>query len=452
MDDDPWIGRLVTQVLGTLGHRVRTALTGEAALAALAEGFTGILLLDEHLPDSRGSELFRTIRERGYTCPVVFLTAFGTTALELRAIQDGAVDLVDKTELAARLPDAVCRAAEHLESGKEPDLHAFGMIAASAPMRAVLRQLASALSSRVSVLIRGESGTGKELLARALHEQGPRRSAAFVAVNCAGFPPDLLESELFGYERGAFTGANQRKLGRFDQAQGGTLFLDEIGDMPAPLQAKLLRVVQESEYQRLGGTETIRADVRIVSATHRDLEADSEAGRFRADLYFRLSQFTVTSPPLRERRDDIPPLARHFAQLAARREGRPVPGIAPRTMEALRAYDFPGNVRELENTIGYAVIAGRGPSIGIADLPLTFVRALAAGRTESAAPADDTPRRESAESLLPGVDAGDDFPSLAAVERRHVAAAMTRAKGNKVEAARLLGVSRMTLYRKLEDG
>lgn len=457
VDDDPWISKLVTRLFSPRGHDVRAMESIGEVLAELDRGYDGLIILDEHLRGERGSDLLRTLRSRGHDHPVIFLSGHGTTALELRALQDGALDFVDKSEMAERLPLAITR-AEELLATREPHGR-FGLIGASRSMRAVYAQLALALPSTVSVMIRGESGTGKELLARALHLHGPRARAPFVAVNCAGFPPDLLESELFGYERGAFTGANTRKPGRFDQAQGGTLFLDEIGDMPTTLQAKLLRVVQESEYQRLGGSETIRADVRIICATHRDLESETETGRFRADLYFRLARFLLTSPPLRERREDIPALARHFVEHAARKEGRPAPLMSARALEVLQAYDFPGNVRELENTIGYAVLASRGPSIGIADLPLTFLRALPQGSTtpppEGAEPPGQEWRMEPESACppepSPAAPQPDDgtFPTLEEVERLHVARAMDRAGGNKVTAARLLGISRAALYRKL---
>ena len=445
------MGRLVTQLLAPQGHVVLAVDTSERALGELAAGFIGVVVLDEHLSGTTGTGFLRLIRARGHENPVVFLTAHGTAALELLALQEGASDLVDKSQMALRLPGAVARAAESGARGPGGGL-TYGMIAGSPAMRALLRQLGLALPSTVSVLIGGESGTGKELLARALHEHGPRAKGPFVAVNCSGIPVDLLESELFGYERGAFTGATQRKHGRIDQAQGGTLLVDEIGDMPLSLQAKLLRVAQESEYQRLGGTETLRADVRIVSATHRDLAVEAEAGRFRTDLYFRLARFVLHSPPLRERREDIPALVQHFVGLAARKEGRVVPAVAPRVMEALQAYDYPGNVRELENTIGYAVIVARGALITMADLPVTFLRALSAAAARPAAlvapePAAPSPARPPAGSGAPSGDGS--FPTLAEVEQQHVQRAMERTGGNKVEAARLLDISRMALYRKL---
>ncbi len=489
IDDDPWIRVLVERLLGARGYIVRSVSDGAGAIEALGAGFVGVVVLDVNLPDIDGTQLLRQIRLVAPETPVILLTGQASTDLALDSIRDGAFDFVDKVQLAARLPDAVDHARHQLESAAQSAPFA-GIVARSTAMRGVFRAVQSALPSRVPVLIRGESGTGKELIARALHVNGPRRDGPFVAVNCAGIPDNLLEAELFGYEKGAFTGATARKLGRFDMARRGTLFLDEIGDMPMGLQPKLLRVLQEGEFVRLGGVETLQSDVRVVSATHRDLEEAVAEGKFREDLYYRLSVYTVNLPPLRDRVGDIPELARHFVRVCAAREGKPVIDVDPRVMELLASYRFPGNVRELENLLAHAVVAARGTVLGIADLPQPFLRAVALERRKPV-PFDEDgvpelsrvrePRALHAPAELPlgyrdaalhphadphplpveppplAVEPSPPravptpFPTLREVSRLHVAEALRVAAGNKAEAARLLGVSRMTLYRTLKE-
>jgi DNA-binding NtrC family response regulator len=534
IDDDPWIRVLVERLLGTRGYEVVSAADGAGARAALAEGFDGVVVLDVNLPDVDGSQLLRQLRVAAPDMPVILLTGQASTDLALDSIREGAFDFLEKTQLTSRLPAAV-DAAHQTRANSTASSSFAGIVARSPAMRAVFRAVQSALPSRVPVLVRGESGTGKELIARALHAEGPRRREPFVAINCAGFPDNLLEAELFGYERGAFTGATARKLGRFDLARRGTLFLDEIGDMPLGLQSKLLRVLQEGEFVRLGGVETIVADVRIISATHRDLEAAVAAGRFREDLYYRLSVYTVHLPPLRERTGDVAELARHFVRAFAAREGKAVTDLDPRVLELLDSYRFPGNVRELENLLAHAMVTTRGPVLGIADLPQAFLRAVALERrrpeaaTAEPAPAridppllvsetpprailaasapaelrlprDETrapveepsfPREDMRAADLPSPDLAAPgegptaasaagpwapdarlpdarlpdpraaeirvpeparaFPTLREMERRHVDDALRVSAGNKTEAARLLGVSRMRLYRMLRD-
>ncbi|MFN7143809.1 MAG: sigma-54-dependent transcriptional regulator [Myxococcota bacterium] len=506
IDDDPWIRVLVERLLGARGYTVRTAGDGAGALSALSAGFSGVVVLDVNLPDIDGSRILRELRLAAPDIPVILLTGQASTDLALDSIRDGAFDFVDKVQLSERLPVAVEQAARQLAASKQASFG--GMVARSPAMRAVFRSIQNAVTSRVPVLVRGESGTGKELVARALHLNGPRRDGPFVAINCAGIPDNLLEAELFGYERGAFTGATARKLGRFDLARQGTLFLDEIGDMPLGLQPKLLRVLQEGEFVRLGGVETIVADVRVVSATHRDLEEHVAAGRFREDLYYRLSVYTVALPPLRERHGDVIELARHFVRVCAAREGKPVPDLDPRVIELLASYRFPGNVRELENLLAHAVVASRGSVLGIADLPQSFLRAVALERRRREGDGDDSGLRArpvfeeprghegasppSAPSAAPPLSSPvpppvaappppllqppspgtppplpaaaapppaepapprepAPFPTLREVERHHVSEALRVAGGNKAEAARLLGISRMTLYRMLKE-
>ena len=444
-DDDEEIRLLVEDVLGGAGFELVFAATCAETMAIVKDGFSGVIVLDVHLPDGFGSDLLPQLSEFAPNSPVVFLTGHATTTMALQSIQRGAFDFIDKTQLVQRLMPTVSAAFGHRDA-RVPDSDNFEQIVTrSASMFALFRSLRQALESDVSVLVRGESGTGKELVANALHNSGPRANGPFVAINCAGIPDHLLEAELFGYERGAFTGAVGRKPGRFDLAKGGSLLLDEIGEMPMALQAKLLRVLQEGEYQRLGGVETLHADVRLISATNRNLEAEVEAGRFREDLYYRLAVFTVELPPLRLRHGDIPLLVDHFIQRAAAREGKVINGVDTMALGLMEQYSFPGNVRQLENVIAHAVVTAGSDLIRMGDLPPSFLRSVMAER--SATPMPHSVARE----LRPASRSAGAFLSLKEMEDVHIREAMTRSEGNKSKAAKLLGISRMTLYRKLEE-
>ncbi len=471
VDDDPQIGRLVDRVLTRQGYRVQVTTTAAAGLTAIANGFRGVVVLDVQLPDMPGTELFERFRAEAPELPVIFLTGYGSTDLALDSLQQGAFEFLDKSAVLDRLAPSVAAAFETLQVDEQAqslqheghaDLAFASIITQSRPMRAVFQALRNAIDSKLTVLIRGESGTGKELIARAIHQGSPRRSEAFVPVNSAGIPESLLESEMFGYERGAFTGANNRKIGHFEAARRGTLFLDEIGELHTTLQAKLLRAIQEGQITRVGGSEPISVDVRLVAATHRDLEQEVEQGRFREDLYYRLAVFTVYLPALRERPGDIPLLAEHFVARAAERENRPIQGIDPRALEVLTSYSYPGNVRELENLISYAVVASRGPNLTLADLPRHFLQAVSLERKQkglrpAGAAATTSPDASAPPPAAPASSPAapayrlDTFPTLAAIERSHILAALDLAQGNKTKAAQLLGISRMTLYRKTAD-
>ncbi len=446
VDDDPAIRDLVQAMLESRGHRVRHAETCADARRR-AQDFEGVVVLDVQLPDGLGPDLLPDLKRLAPTSPVVVLTGHGTGDLALSALRAGAFDFLQKGHLAQRLTSTVELAFAEREAFIAADAAESRfprILTRSRLMRTKLRALDPAVDSGVPVLVRGESGTGKELVARGLHDSGPRSNGPFIAVNCAGIPDNLLEAELFGYEKGAFTGATRRKPGRFDLARGGTLVLDEIGEMHPRLQAKLLRVLQEGEYQRLGGVENIQADVRVVSATHRDLEAEVAAERFRHDLYYRLAVYTVALPSLRDRAGDVPFLATHFVDRASRRERKRVRDIDPLAVEVLESYRWPGNVRQLENVISHAVVACRDTVLGLADLPESFLRAVQLER------ADGTPQPV-AEAEGPPVSEGGNILTLRAVERRHIESVIHLVKGNKTQAARKLGVSRMTLYRKLEE-
>ncbi|MCB9730182.1 MAG: sigma-54-dependent Fis family transcriptional regulator [Deltaproteobacteria bacterium] len=474
VDDDPLVCALMEELLVGEGFEVETVVTGQAAIDRVSDGFRGVMVLDVLLPDLDGTAVFEAVKDLSSDVPVVFLTGYGSTDLALSTIQSGAFDFMDKAHVADRLAEVVGTAFDSLMTrdelaGASAEVPFEGIVTRSPQMRAVFRSLDNALDSKVTVLIRGESGTGKELIATGIHAHGPRRDGPFVTVNCASIPESLLEAELFGYERGAFTGAHGRKLGRFEMAHRGTLFLDEIGELQPALQAKLLRVIQERSFQRLGGLQTLQADVRILSATNRNLEEEVAAGRFREDLYYRLAVFTVHLPPLRERSGDVPLLVNHFVAEVARREARPVPRVDARAMELLASYGWPGNVRELENVISFAVVSAKGSVLTIADLPAHFLRAVALVRGSGEAPHRDggglagrggppggaAYAHASLAAAVPARAASAvelrHFPTLAEVETQHILAALAAAGQNKSRAAALLGISRTTLYRKLEE-
>jgi DNA-binding NtrC family response regulator len=441
VEDDPDFFDLERILLEDAGYRVRGAATVAAALESLERGRPAVAVLDLVLPDGSGQDVFSQLVARWPDVPVIFLSGSGSPDVALDVLQHGACAFLDKSSAIARLVEEVDEALA--KAANEPALRhpAFrSILTQSRPMVEALRAAAAALTSSVPVLLQGESGTGKELFARALHDGASGRKGAFIAVNCASVADGLLEAELFGHERGAFTGAVSQKAGRFELAQGGTLFLDEIAEMDPRLQAKLLRVLQTGEYQRVGGTETLISDARIISATHRDLDREIEQGRFRADLFYRLAVYTVRLPPLRDRPGDIPLLTEAFIAKSAQREGRDIRSIDPVALQTLCAYAFPGNVRQLENVVTHAVVSGRREVLTLVDLPQRFLDSVRAQQRTSPAPSARPP------AVVPA-----EFPTLAEVERVHIRAAMARADGNKAEAARLLGVSRMTLYRKLRE-
>ncbi|HWP34040.1 MAG TPA: sigma-54 dependent transcriptional regulator, partial [Thermodesulfobacteriota bacterium] len=362
------------------GAEVISALSGEEALARLAETQPDLAIMDVRMGGQSGLATLQEIRRRYPRLPVVIMTAYGTMQTAIEAMKLGAFEYLLKPFDIPRMQRVIAQA---LDSARQSRAAAPGaaaeavepvgadvLIGVSPAMQEVYKQIGRVAEKDVTVLIRGESGTGKELVARAIYRHSRRADRPFVIVNCAAIPDSLLESELFGYERGAFTGATGRHAGRFEQADGGTLFLDEIGDLSLATQAKLLRVLQEGEVTRLGGGETRRVDVRVICATNRDLEAALRAGTFREDLYYRLNVITISLPPLRERREDIPLLVAHFLDRFGRELGRPVRGLEPAAMAAAQAYAWPGNVRELENTLKRAVLLAKGPLVTLEDLRL----------------------------------------------------------------------------------
>jgi two-component system response regulator HydG len=440
VDDEQSALQMYGALLREDGIAVLTAASGERARAlAKSEPRLGLVVLDLVLPDVDGLGLFRAIRAARPEVPVVMLTAFGSVDTAVQALREGAYHFLTKPADLEQWRALVRSALEKRSLEEENrslrerlgETGAGELIGRSRPMEELRAHLALVGDSQAAVLVRGESGTGKELAARAIHRASSRRECPFVSLNCGALPSQLLESELFGYEKGAFTGAGGSKPGQFELAHAGTIFLDEIGECSPELQVRLLRVLQEKEVQRLGGTRRISTDFRLVAATNRNLAEDVKTGRFREDLFYRINVIEVALPPLRERREDIPLLAAFFLERFARREKKPFEGISGAALELLGAHAWPGNVRELENAIERGVVVGRGPLLEAADLP------------PQVRPAAGPP------GLLADL-AGREL-SLAEVEKALVAAAMARHGGNKSQAARSLGISRKLLYSKLRE-
>jgi DNA-binding NtrC family response regulator len=415
VDDEPSFRALLRDILEEAGHAVTEARDGAEALAFLDRGAFDVVLTDRQMPKVDGLELIRRVRARPSPPPVVVLTAHGSIPEAVDAVRLGAADYITKPLPSPQaLVDLV---ASLLPREEEEDDFVTGD-----PATKELLALVDRVASRdIAVLVTGESGTGKELIARRLHARSPRAAGPFVAVNAAAFPETLAESELFGAERGAFTGADQARPGRFEEANGGTLFLDEVGELPVSLQAKLLRVLEERVVRRLGGPRDLPVDVRLVAATNRDLTQESDSGTFRQDLFFRLAVVVLTVPPLRERPGDIPLLARHFATRLAGRHRVPVPEVTDEALSALSAHSWPGNVRELRNVLERAIVVRGGELIRRGDLGL-------AGSASGASSLDRSHR-----------------------EREALLAALRRTGGRREEAARLLGISVRTLYYRLKQ-
>src|SRR6266576_1227136 len=379
IDDDPdFIPEQVRQAFRAPQHQVEVAGTGSAGLKRVKAGLADVILLDLRLPDQSGLEVYDQIRRIDARIPVIFVTTAKEADAAIEAMKLGAYDYLFKPLDLNQLRQVVGEALEVARLMREPavvaeaasDPDVEGAIVGSCPaMREVYKAIGRVAAQDVPVLITGESGTGKELVARAIYQHGSRAKAPFLALNCAAIPESLLESELFGHEKGAFTGADRRRIGKFEQCNGGTLFLDEIGDMPVALQAKMLRLMQEQAFERVGGNETIRTDVRLIAATHRDLKTWTEEGKFRSDLYYRLSVFTIHLPPLRERGEDLPMLVQHYLRRFSRELGREVREIAPEALDRLRAYAWPGNIRELQSVLKQALLQASGMVLLPAFLP-----------------------------------------------------------------------------------
>jgi two-component system response regulator HydG len=440
VDDDREMANILVEILSAAGYRAIAANSGAEALTLVRRDHPDLVISDLRMVGMSGHQLQVEIRRLAPNLPVLIITAFGSIQTAVESMKLGAFDYITKPFSNDELVLAVTRALEDRSLRQEIKrlrgelAHSYGLeniVAASHKMTEVLEIAGQIADSAASVLLTGESGTGKELIARALHFRSRRQQAPFVPVNCAAIPDNLLESELFGHVKGAFTDARQSKTGLFQSARGGTLFLDEIGEMPLLLQAKLLRVIEDKRVRPVGATDESPVDVRIVSATNSDLEAAIAQGKFRADLYYRLATVTLVLPPLRERSEDIAPLIRHFLARASAEAGRPIPAIDPEATACLTHYQWPGNIRELQNAISRAVILCRNNRIGRSDLPVKI-----AGEEAAAVNIEEAVSRRL---------------TIDQLEREYSRAVLAAVGGNKSEAAGILGIDRKTLYRKLGE-
>jgi two-component system response regulator HydG len=437
VDDEPSNLASIEKIFQRDGLRVLTADGAKAALEVTRTHRVQVVLTDLMMPGVSGLELLRAIKQLSPDTEVVMMTAYGTVETAVQAMREGAYDFVEKPLKRMNIIKSVRKAAERQSLVAENRslrneiklLTRREIVGSSPALRRVLDVATQAAPSSATVLILGESGTGKELVARFIHEHSTRAKAPFVAVNCSAIPETILEAELFGHERGAFTGALARREGRFARAAGGTLFLDEIGELSPSVQVKLLRVLQEGEYEPVGG-DTVRADVRVVAATNKDLRAEVAAGRFREDLFYRLNVIAVTAPPLRSRREDIPLLVDHFLGVYCAKNNRPRLEAPREVLAVLSDYSWPGNVRELENVIERAVVLCRADKLTVDDLP------------------DVVREGESSEPSTITFSVGTPLDE---VERRLIRETLRHARGDKSVAAQLLGISTRTIYRKLGE-
>ena len=483
VDDDPVQRRLLEAMTGRFGYEALTADGGDAALLLLTgpqASHIRCVILDLVMPDLDGLGLLAKMRERGLRIPVIVQTAHGGIDNVVSAMRAGAADFVVKPvgpeRLQVSLRNALATSAlegelQRMRNARAGTLSFRDLVSRSPQMQGVMRAAEKAATSSISVLIEGESGVGKELIARAIHGSSERRAKPFVAVNCGAIPENLIESILFGHEKGAFTGATERHIGKFAEADGGVLFLDEVGELPPAAQVKLLRAIQESEIEPVGGRKPMKIDVRLISATNRNLMADVKTGRFRDDLFYRLHVFPITVPPLRERTEDIPDLVRHFLARFCVEEGKRIQFVTGEALALLQSHPWPGNVRQLENMVFRAVVLAEGDSLGVNEFPQ--IRAQASPRTTEAQPEPPQPPSITADlaSVVPGVpgwapaatasgqpygtlpllSAEGQIRSLEAIESEVIRFAIHHYRGQVSEVARRLHIGRSTLYRKLEN-
>jgi nitrogen regulation protein NR(I) len=453
VEDDPGITDTLQRVLEDEGYAVAVEKRGDEGLARAAREAFNVVLADFRMPGLNGLELVRQLHQLQPRLPIILMTAYGTTEMAIEATKFGAYDYLLKPFDVPPLLELIRKAADSNRLMSEPvvlggpGVARDALVGRSAAMQAIYKEIGRVASRPVNVLIRGETGTGKELIARALYQHSDRANAPFIAINCAAIPETLLESELFGHERGAFTGAEARRIGRFEQADGGTIFLDEIGDLTPGTQVKLLRVLQEKCLQRLGGKETIPVNVRVVAATHRDLEAAMREKQFREDLYYRLNVVAITLPPLRQRKEDIPEMVRYFLKKHGPELGNAEPSIHDDAVDLLQAQSWPGNVRELENLVRKVLLLAQSYTIN-----LDHVRA-ALSRTGDPGYSSARPFGEYVDEVLAAVRRGDQANAhtrvLEMAERELFTRAIRQSQGNQAKAARWLGVSRITMKAKL---
>ena len=438
VDDDSYVREATTEILIRKDYDVDTAPDAKTALQKLDDSEYDLILSDIRMPHMTGIELLEQARIRVPDTHIVLMTAYGTIEDAVQAIQKGAFDYIQKGADPAEIEMTIEKALKFQDTEREnrrlrselKDKYSFGsMIGKAHNMEQVFDLIDTVADSRATVLVNGESGTGKELVARALHYNSARSSGPFIRLNCAALPKDLMESELFGHEKGAFTGAIKQTRGRFEMADGGTLLLDEISEIDPSLQAKLLRVLQEREFERIGSTQTIKVDVRIIATTNRDLQKAVEEGSFREDLFYRLNVIEIGLPPLRERREDIPSLVKSFVDRYNEENGKSIEGIADDALELMVQYDWPGNVRELENYTERAVVVARGTILETADFP----QKLGAG-----------PSDRQGQSIQVGMTVHE-------MEQQLIMKTLEACKGNRTEAATILAISTRTLRNKLHE-
>jgi DNA-binding NtrC family response regulator len=440
VDDEEGLRRLLARVLGKEGFQAVAVGSGDEALAQIAAEDFDLVITDIQMPGMNGLELMRRLKEFDSALPVIVMTAYGTVENAVEALRIGAYDYLTKPFETDELRLTVAKALERERLLAEnrylhqelQERYGFSGIVGSSPVMQRLFEMASSVAaSNASVLVSGESGTGKELIARSIHFNSQRKEKPFIVLNCAALSEGVLESELFGHEKGSFSGAVATKKGRFELAHEGTLFIDEVGEMSANAQVKLLRVIQEHEFERVGGTRTLPADVRIVAATNKNLEAAVRTGNFREDLYYRLNVINLQLPPLRERREDIEPLARHFLQKYARETGKKVTDLSPRALTCLLGYEWPGNVRELQNVIERAVVLAKGTSL----TPRDFPQGVHGGD----------------EICLQMPERGGSLTDiLEDLERQLIVQTLRREQGSQTRTADILGIKRTTLRYKME--
>ena len=445
VDDEQNMQTVMRMILEDAGHVVITAGSGEEALKHIQDPNLDVVLSDMKMPGMGGEGLLARCRADRPDLPVIVVTAHGTIKSAVKSVAAGAADYLTKPfepeELEIAVHNAinlrdVLRENQRLKATVNQAQTGKQLHGESPATRHLIEEIQKVAPYKTNVLITGESGTGKELVARTIHNLGPRRDRPWVAINCSAIPRDLMESELFGYVKGAFTGAAQTRLGRLEQAQGGTLFLDEIGDLDLALQTKMLRVLQEREFSPVGSDQVRKVDVRIMAATNRDLKEMVHAGRFREDLFYRLDVYSIVVPPLRERREDVPLLARVFLHELAADTDKPVHAISPEAMEVLTRYNWPGNIRELHNAIERSLLSCKGDTIDARDLPHTILRS--------------TGTATAADSCLDNMGGSDLDAWLAGVERRAILQALDQSQGVQAQAARRLGISERSLWHRIK--
>jgi DNA-binding NtrC family response regulator len=462
-DDEQNLRRVLVALLRREGHEVIQASTGLEAIERLGHGDLDVIITDLRMPGADGMEVLRTASRTQPHVPVIMITAYGSVGQAVEAIKAGAFDYIEKPfeqEVIRTTVDKAIGQAVANRSAPRSALYPvaevdargrFGLVGHSPEMHAIFSIIEKVADTPSTVLITGESGTGKELVAKALHEESSRKGGPFIKINCAAIPKTLMESELFGYEKGAFTGATSSKPGRFELADGGTLFLDEIGEIPVEMQVKLLRAIQESEFERVGGIKTIKVDVRLITATNRDLEQEIARGNFREDLFYRLNVVPLLIPPLRKRHGDIPLLVTHIIKKFNERLKKNIQGLDDDALDALAGHSWPGNIRELENVLERTILFSTGERIARADLP----DELTGGADAEPEPAGPEPTEASTAESSGGAVAGSLKDIVRAetsrVERELIVRALEETTGNVTQAARLLKISRKSLQMKMKE-